>query len=64
MLVLMDNGIVGEVTASLYTPDMDGTKKYVVRTHAGILFHVEATKCHELIDPDFEPFMPPLHPES
>jgi hypothetical protein len=64
MLVLMDNGLVGEVTASIYTPDMDGTKKYVVRTHAGIMFNVEATKCHEMTDPDFEPFMPPEHPES
>ena len=64
MLVIMENGMKGEVTASIYTPNVEGTKKYVVRTHAGILFTVEATKCHELIDPSFEPFMPPEHPES
>jgi hypothetical protein len=57
MLVLMANGIKGEVTASIYSEPMnDGTKRYVVRTHAGTMFTVAAKSCRVIEDASFEPF--------
>lgn len=58
MLVLTKDGSKGEVLAKLYVPDVEGTLRYSIRTHAGIIYTVDAKDCHVVVDPNFEPFVP------
>lgn len=58
MLILTSDGMTAEVMAKQYAVGNEGAMKYVVRTHAGIIFTVEAKACHVILDSEFEPFVP------
>ena len=56
MLILTNDGIKAEVMAKQYAVGNEGAMKYIVRTHAGVIFAVEAKACHVILDESFEPF--------